>query len=535
MFQQISHRWLFLVLLASACVVALVPPAHAADATALNVRDVLVHGSSTMYWVARVEQETGSAPIPASPASTSAPVKSYIQSRLINGKDWSLVGRINARVISLADRGSQVAVLLESGDWMLLWPEGGVTGALPNDGAQLTMLASGTGDALHAIASAGAARLPASTMGSTQPAATLPVGTRLLYKLTGNNWQMVCPLPEVALQGQLSFEVNGDKPTIAVLTDGIVRTFIWHADRTTWEPAGEFNAGSDTRRIKLLTGLPQLQLWAGGNSGAGSLFQRRDNGQWSDAIKLVIPPDQALPDSPRDPAVGGESIRLVVAGEKTKLTEFAFGAGGTFQGGAPLAIPQTMPGARPVDWGGMILTAVLMALLFNSFRQRSDEPRTVAEATLMNLAPIGRRFLAGLIDAIPVVGTLVYALIKVGPSAFMQISTETEPLPELLAVGGAVLIYLLHTLFSEALWGYTIGKRLCGLRVIAMDGQAPTRGALVLRNMLRAIDVMFWFIPSTLVLFTPLRQRLGDLAADTLVVLDTPVVPPSDDEAPPAP
>jgi uncharacterized RDD family membrane protein YckC len=189
-----------------------------------------------------------------------------------------------------------------------------------------------------------------------------------------------------------------------------------------------------------------------------------------------------------------------------------------------------MPGARPLDWSEMVMAALLMGLLFNSFRQRGELPEAIAESTLLGLAPFPRRFLAGLIDALPVIGTAVMVALKLGTDGVRELSAESESVPQLVPYYIAVGVYHLHTLVSEALWGYTIGKRLLRLRVVGLDGLAPPRGALVLRNLLRAIDVAFGFIPTTLIFFTPLRQRLGDLAADTLVVRDEPVHLPADSE-----
>ncbi len=82
----------------------------------------------------------------------------------------------------------------------------------------------------------------------------------------------------------------------------------------------------------------------------------------------------------------------------------------------------------------------------------------------------------------------------------------------------------------ETLWnGQTIGKRALHIRVIAIEGQPITAAQAVLRNFLRAADAM----PTIVVL--PLYQlgllaaasnerfqRLGDLAAGTMVVIEEP-------------
>ena len=76
--------------------------------------------------------------------------------------------------------------------------------------------------------------------------------------------------------------------------------------------------------------------------------------------------------------------------------------------------------------------------------------------------------------------------------------------------------------FCEWKWkGLTPGKKACSVRVVAHDGQPPAFGACLLRNVLRFADALP--TPATGVLAMVLGgnfQRLGDLAAGTLVVYD---------------
>ena len=76
--------------------------------------------------------------------------------------------------------------------------------------------------------------------------------------------------------------------------------------------------------------------------------------------------------------------------------------------------------------------------------------------------------------------------------------------------------------FAEWRWkGVTPGKHVCHIRVVAADGQPPTLAACLLRNVLRFADALP--TPATGILAMVLSgnfQRLGDLAAGTLVVYD---------------
>ena len=93
------------------------------------------------------------------------------------------------------------------------------------------------------------------------------------------------------------------------------------------------------------------------------------------------------------------------------------------------------------------------------------------------------------------------------------------------------MLYLLHTSLAEALFGRSIGKACCRLRVVGLDGRPASPGAIVTRNMLRIIDLAMVFFPLLLILFSPLRQRAGDVAAGTLVVLSGKTKPVESDAA----
>jgi uncharacterized RDD family membrane protein YckC len=72
----------------------------------------------------------------------------------------------------------------------------------------------------------------------------------------------------------------------------------------------------------------------------------------------------------------------------------------------------------------------------------------------------------------------------------------------------------------EARFSYTVGKRLMGLIVVDSAGQPVTLRAALLRNLLRFVDVLpcFYLVGGMIMLLLPQRQRIGDLAARTLVV-----------------
>jgi uncharacterized RDD family membrane protein YckC len=67
--------------------------------------------------------------------------------------------------------------------------------------------------------------------------------------------------------------------------------------------------------------------------------------------------------------------------------------------------------------------------------------------------------------------------------------------------------------------GATLGKRMVGIRVVGEDGEHVTIGAAIVRNLLRLVDALFFYLVAFVFAVTSTRgQRLGDRAAHTVVV-----------------
>lgn len=83
----------------------------------------------------------------------------------------------------------------------------------------------------------------------------------------------------------------------------------------------------------------------------------------------------------------------------------------------------------------------------------------------------------------------------------------------------STLPWLLYSFLTEYfLEGQTLGKRFMHLRVVKIDGKSPSIGDYFLRHLLRLIDIGFSCIGVVAILLTKKGQRLGDLAAQTMVV-----------------
>jgi len=98
------------------------------------------------------------------------------------------------------------------------------------------------------------------------------------------------------------------------------------------------------------------------------------------------------------------------------------------------------------------------------------------------------------------------------------------------ALGAVLILWFVLSWFYgglfETYWnGQTPGKRLMQIRVVTVDGQPINGLQAVLRNILREIDaqpVCLFQIGLLSAMLTDRFQRLGDLAAGTMVVIEEP-------------
>ncbi len=143
------------------------------------------------------------------------------------------------------------------------------------------------------------------------------------------------------------------------------------------------------------------------------------------------------------------------------------------------------------------------------------------------LASAGSRFLALAIDTLLQIAgfTLLGVVALIG--AFFRITPYAAFGTWALAIVvilGFVLYYGYFAVF-ETLWnGQTPGKRLVQLRVITASGRPITAYESLLRNLVRIVDQLpiVYTVGLLSVFFTERNQRLGDLAADTVVVHEQP-------------
>jgi uncharacterized RDD family membrane protein YckC len=90
-----------------------------------------------------------------------------------------------------------------------------------------------------------------------------------------------------------------------------------------------------------------------------------------------------------------------------------------------------------------------------------------------------------------------------------------------------------YRMATEWLWrGQTVGKRLLRLRVVDESGLRLHLSQIIMRNLLRAVDFLplCYIVGGTACLLSQRAQRLGDLAAGTIVIRDPVLTQPDLDQ-----
>jgi uncharacterized RDD family membrane protein YckC len=157
--------------------------------------------------------------------------------------------------------------------------------------------------------------------------------------------------------------------------------------------------------------------------------------------------------------------------------------------------------------------------------ERADVPArkpSVSVSQSAEYAGLALRFVAVLLDGIIVFVPLFFVVGLMSGGGYRE-SGPGYARAGIDLSGKATLLLLLlsfgYYIFCEAATGMTLGKRMVGIRVVGEEGEELTFGASVVRNLLRIVDGLFFYLIGAVFYLASSRgQRLGDRAARTIVV-----------------
>ena len=160
------------------------------------------------------------------------------------------------------------------------------------------------------------------------------------------------------------------------------------------------------------------------------------------------------------------------------------------------------------------------------FTRRLHTPEGVAFS--LQLAGPASRFLAWFIDLLCFIA--IFSTVAGLISVLAVVSTDMAMALQIIAY---FLVDIGYCMALEWAWrGQTIGKRVVGLRVMDINGLHLRFSQVVMRNLLRVVDKLplCYLVGGAAMLASQHAQRLGDLAANTIVVRSRKLSPPDLDQ-----
>lgn len=461
-----------------------------------------------------------------------------------DGQRWTLVTELPTPVQSLATRGSEAIAVLPDQSWQLIsgtsidttirtgrpLPEEAELIALAGDGNQLWAIGYGPpprSDSATSTTSATRASIQPATATAANRAVeveatpkTAPAPRLQIYRLDSTQWTSLDTLPLTVRRDALwplAFAIVAHQPTFAApSSDGRLHVFQLRAGSSQggWIDRTLPPLGASLRDVTIVDNDDQVVLFATSRTGRVTMAQLGVNGQWTmtdlGASPTTMPADRAITE-----AFG--QIMSYTLDTSGKLLEQPLD-----DNGKPTTQPIIVDAPEPADLsrvvniiniGVMVLLTWVMVI---ALRRRGKLQQVLKRVDELSLAPFGPRFAAGVIDSVPMIAMiLIFAIRADVPVEELEGRVlETDFQIWMLWSIGA---YLLYTTATEAIFKRSVGKMLFGLRIVDLEGKSPDLRAILYRNLLRVIDLVLLF-PIAMVLFSPLRQRVGDLAAGTIVI-----------------
>jgi uncharacterized RDD family membrane protein YckC len=441
-------------------------------------------------------------------------VQMQVWAREEGSQEWFPQSAIPFDVVQVTHAGQDLVALLANGQWLRV---GQATGQpLPQHAKIVSMV--GNEASIWAVGQPAApATQPTSRPKSatTLPnTATQPVETakptRSIYQLNGSAWKQLGQLPPEVSQSFVLGLVRG-RPALAWLSGQTLQVWQFGLDGV-WTRLGERAMTPGLMPLRLFEDGGRVLVFCSGGKQPSELLVLSDS-KWLNPIPLAT--DASI----RTMGIGGGTIRFAYADSNNSIKERRINLRTFAVEGADTAI--ALPHIVDVNriWAvvqGVDMTLIVLVMIY-TYRRREQYQQTKINWGKYAVCPIGRRAFAGMIDLAPVLAMLVYIRFNVPHvEQFQDVFLIRESLwLYVISLG----VYLLHTTVIECIFGRSIGKIVSRMYVVRIDGGKPSVLSLLVRNLLRIIDVTLPFTP-IVAIYLPLRQRLGDLGAGTVVICD---------------
>ncbi|MFO8014471.1 MAG: RDD family protein [Phycisphaerae bacterium] len=187
---------------------------------------------------------------------------------------------------------------------------------------------------------------------------------------------------------------------------------------------------------------------------------------------------------------------------------------------------------EPFSWAAAAVMAglafLLVMLALRGARRQAMMGQEAGTEAGHVAATLWRRGLAVALDYLLILGGTALVLAAVAPSLAhtMERIMETGEMEwrnVLLLEGVRLAVMIVYFTLAEGRTGRTLGKALLGIEVRTVAGETVTLRQAAVRSVLRPIDELptLYLLGLVFIVRGPRPQRLGDRAADTLVVRRT--------------
>jgi uncharacterized RDD family membrane protein YckC len=144
---------------------------------------------------------------------------------------------------------------------------------------------------------------------------------------------------------------------------------------------------------------------------------------------------------------------------------------------------------------------------------------------MADYADVINRVVAIIIDTIILWVVMLVISLPLGVQA-MMLGTITDPTAAAQLAGSSMIVGILGLLiglgyfvYFEGTTGQTIGKKIVNIKVVRQDGKPMTYMEALIRTVLRIVDgIALYLVGLIVILASKEKQRVGDMAAKTLVV-----------------
>lgn len=127
---------------------------------------------------------------------------------------------------------------------------------------------------------------------------------------------------------------------------------------------------------------------------------------------------------------------------------------------------------------------------------------------------LGHRVIAVIIDTI-ILGIIIGIFVIGGVLATPTFGAGGLLITMFTGLG----LFFFYSFFLEGFMGQTLGKKALGIVVVMEDGSRCTYLASFVRNLLRIVDGLFYYLVGLIVIImTNRNQRIGDYIGSTIVV-----------------